>query len=223
MIIDLEQSEIVAPHHAGVCIAGAGAAGICVALELAKSGLNVTLLESGVFQEEAPTQHLYDSEVSGLPHTGIHATLIKIKPRSHRHFQAGVGSLSPAYRILQFDDSAVARNLTALVQRENYALVTHSIFKPFGLLREAIAAQPAVARKFASEMNLALADPKILGSLLLHYALRSNSGGVVLFSSSDPERVSSNVRGAESCPFTESQMLGFVKFVDAVTSVAGNP
>jgi hypothetical protein len=223
MIIDLEQSEIVAPHHAGVCIAGAGAG-----WNMPRPGARqVRAKRHIVGKRSLPGRSAHTTSLRQrsfrTPHTGIHATLIKIKPRSHRHFQAGVGSLSPAYRILQFDDSAVARNLTALVQRENYALVTHSIFKPFGLLREAIAAQPAVARKFASEMNLALADPKILGSLLLHYALRSNSGGVVLFSSSDPERVSSNVRGAESCPFTESQMLGFVKFVDAVTSVAGNP
>lgn len=72
MIIDLEKSEAVANGHSSVCIAGAGAAGICLAVELAKSGINVTLLESGGLQDEAATQELYASEVTGLPHQGIH-------------------------------------------------------------------------------------------------------------------------------------------------------
>ena len=72
MIIDLAQSESVAPRHSTVCIAGAGAAGICLALELAKSGVNVALLESGGLDEEPATQNLYASEVSGLHHIGIH-------------------------------------------------------------------------------------------------------------------------------------------------------
>ncbi|HEY4342352.1 MAG TPA: GMC family oxidoreductase [Steroidobacteraceae bacterium] len=46
-----------------VCIVGAGAAGITLALELADSGLDVLLLESGGLQAEDSTQRLYEGEV----------------------------------------------------------------------------------------------------------------------------------------------------------------
>lgn len=78
MIVDLDQSEPVAQPHANVCIAGAGAAGISLALELAKSGFQVTLLESGGWEEEQATQDLYASEVSGVPHAGIHKGRFRI-------------------------------------------------------------------------------------------------------------------------------------------------
>lgn len=46
-----------------VCIIGAGAAGITLALELANSSLDVLLLESGGLQPEDPTQRLYEGSV----------------------------------------------------------------------------------------------------------------------------------------------------------------
>jgi choline dehydrogenase-like flavoprotein len=78
MIIDLASSASVAPRHAGVCIAGAGAAGICLALELAKSGINVTLLEGGGLEEESSSQDLYASAISGIPHRGIHEGRMRV-------------------------------------------------------------------------------------------------------------------------------------------------
>ena len=58
---------------ADICIAGAGASGITLALELASSGLSVLLLESGGMQGEAQTQRLYEGQVAderlhSLPH-----------------------------------------------------------------------------------------------------------------------------------------------------------
>lgn len=52
--------------EADVCIAGAGAAGITLALALRDSGLSVILLESGGFDEEDDTQALYRGTMSGL-------------------------------------------------------------------------------------------------------------------------------------------------------------
>jgi choline dehydrogenase-like flavoprotein len=47
-----------------VCIVGAGAAGITLALELADSGLGVLLLESGGLKAERDTQQLYEGAVA---------------------------------------------------------------------------------------------------------------------------------------------------------------
>jgi choline dehydrogenase-like flavoprotein len=51
--------------QASVCVIGAGAAGISLALELARNGVDVCLLESGGDTFDAATQDLYVGEVSG--------------------------------------------------------------------------------------------------------------------------------------------------------------
>lgn len=52
---------------ADVCIIGAGAAGITMAMELAGTSLSTVLLESGGLQIESDTQQLAIGEVAGLP------------------------------------------------------------------------------------------------------------------------------------------------------------
>ncbi len=95
MIIDLESPEPLVAHEAGVCIAGAGAAGICLALELAKLGIQVSVLESGGWNEEKPTQDLYNSEVSGNPHIGIHQGRFRVLGGSTTHWAGQILELDP--------------------------------------------------------------------------------------------------------------------------------
>jgi choline dehydrogenase-like flavoprotein len=64
---------------ADICIAGAGAAGITLAVEFARKGKKVLLLEGGGAVREDSSQALYDSEVVGLPHRGIHTGRIRVK------------------------------------------------------------------------------------------------------------------------------------------------
>ena len=62
----------VAGDRADVCIVGAGAAGIVLAAELVRMGKRVLLLEGGGAAIEAASQEPYASEVTGLPHRGVH-------------------------------------------------------------------------------------------------------------------------------------------------------
>jgi D-threo-aldose 1-dehydrogenase len=133
------------------------------------------------------------------------------------NFQTGNGEIPTAYQVAQFEDNAAERNLGAVAGTSGRALVTHSIFKPYSALRTAIARQAELTRRYSLEMNVQLEDSRILGSLLLHYALRSNAGGLVLFSSLDRARVTANVRDAEACPFSAQQLDTFVEFVSEVT------
>ena len=55
-----------------ICIVGAGAAGICLAVELSKQGKSVLLLEGGGRDIEDAAQEPYRSEVVGHVHRGIH-------------------------------------------------------------------------------------------------------------------------------------------------------
>jgi choline dehydrogenase-like flavoprotein len=72
MIHDLLRDKPSPDFHPQVCIVGAGAAGICLAVELAKQGTRVMLLEGGGRDVEEAAQEPYRSEVVGHVHRGIH-------------------------------------------------------------------------------------------------------------------------------------------------------
>jgi len=127
-------------------------------------------------------------------------------------------SLPAAYKVLQFEDNARARNLRTLSRSLATAVITHSIFKPASSLLNAVGEQSALVDTFSSEIGVDLRQRETIGSLLLHYALASNPDGVVLFSSSNASRVSANVRDADSARYDERQLSRFVEFVDAALS-----
>lgn len=72
MIIDLNNLDQAIAFQADLCIIGAGAAGIALAREFIHSPHSVILLESGGHAAEPESQALYDSEVIGYPHNGVH-------------------------------------------------------------------------------------------------------------------------------------------------------
>jgi choline dehydrogenase-like flavoprotein len=72
VLFDLETDSVDANWPADVCIIGAGAAGLSLAVELLRGGQRVLLLESGALTEESRSQDLYTSDVIGQKHEGIH-------------------------------------------------------------------------------------------------------------------------------------------------------
>jgi choline dehydrogenase-like flavoprotein len=72
MILDLQGDSDSCVRVADVCILGAGAAGIALAVELNRSGIDVVLLEAGGRHFESRTQDLYVGESAGLPQTGLY-------------------------------------------------------------------------------------------------------------------------------------------------------
>jgi choline dehydrogenase-like flavoprotein len=79
VIHDLLSETPQAGLTADICIAGAGAAGITLAVESARKGKKVLLLEGGGAVREDSSQALYDSEIVGLAHRGIHTGRIRVK------------------------------------------------------------------------------------------------------------------------------------------------
>jgi choline dehydrogenase-like flavoprotein len=67
VIIDARQIESDAVLRADVCVIGAGAAGITVARRLRGTATSILLLESGGFEQDEPTQSLYEGAVTGEP------------------------------------------------------------------------------------------------------------------------------------------------------------
>jgi choline dehydrogenase-like flavoprotein len=71
LIRDLERETPDDRMQAEICIVGAGAAGIALAVELARLGRSVVLLEGGGATIEESSQDPYRSEVTGHTHRGV--------------------------------------------------------------------------------------------------------------------------------------------------------
>ena len=138
-----------------------------------------------------------------------------------RKLEENDGSLPARYEVVQFNDNAWSRNLPKLAGRERRLLITHSVFAPAAKLRDAAQAHPDITAEYSRQIDADLRDPATIASLLLHYALRSNGDGVVLFSSTDPAHVEANVKEARSQPFDDAQLGEFVRFADKVLSASG--
>jgi choline dehydrogenase-like flavoprotein len=73
LIFDLDLETLTDTLQAAVCIVGAGAAGITLAVSLARRGIDVLVLESGGREHEEEIHDLFSSEILGKPHAGIHS------------------------------------------------------------------------------------------------------------------------------------------------------
>ncbi len=78
MIRDLRQGSPEAGPHADVLIVGAGAAGITLAVELARLGKSVALLEAGGRTLEESPQEPFRTDLAGLPHRGVHEGRVRM-------------------------------------------------------------------------------------------------------------------------------------------------
>jgi choline dehydrogenase-like flavoprotein len=95
VIDDLLKDAPPSGFVADICIVGAGAAGITLAVELARKGKKVLLLEGGGPIREDSSQSLYDSEIAGLPHRGIHTGRIRVKGGTTVRWGGQILELSP--------------------------------------------------------------------------------------------------------------------------------
>jgi aryl-alcohol dehydrogenase-like predicted oxidoreductase len=147
-------------------------------------------------------------------HLGIASAFPKLEADARR--------LSATLETVQFDDNAQNRNLEKLANREQRLLITHSIFKPAAQLRDAVKTFPQAARESSHQIGAELTDLNVIASLLLHYALRTNVAGIVLFSTTNPAHLEANVREAQSRRFDDLQLKHFVAFVDKVLGATNN-
>lgn len=93
MIRDLLQHESPAEAFADVAVVGGGAAGIVLAVELARMGRNVFLIEGGGAAFEESSQELYQSELLGLPHRGIHTGRFRVQGGTTTMWGGQIGEL----------------------------------------------------------------------------------------------------------------------------------
>ena len=122
----------------------------------------------------------------------------------------------PAFAdVLQIPASVVDRNLDRLpALPPSSTVITHgAISAPFTRLRTYLAAHPEVAKSWSDSLTLDLADPATLAPLMLAYSVASNPGGIVLFSSTKPATIRSNVRAILDRRFPPDQLAQFATLV----------
>ena len=81
--------------QADVCIAGSGAAGITLALELRGAGLDVVVLEGGGLTEEDAMQALYEGNMSGIDTWDLHDRRIRRLGGTTQHWVGWCRPLAP--------------------------------------------------------------------------------------------------------------------------------
>lgn len=95
MIRDLLRERPSAEYRPEVCIVGAGAAGICLAVELARQGKSVMVLEGGGRWMEEAAQEPYRSEVVGHVHRGVHEGRFRVHGGTTTRWGGQILELSP--------------------------------------------------------------------------------------------------------------------------------
>lgn len=78
-----------------ICVVGAGAAGITLALELADTRHQVALLESGGLELDDETQQLYAGEVAGFPYYDLDAIRLRYFGGTTNHWTGASRPLEP--------------------------------------------------------------------------------------------------------------------------------
>jgi choline dehydrogenase-like flavoprotein len=86
MFVDARSLEPKRTLEADVCIAGGGAAGITIALDLVDSGLSVIVIESGGFRRERVIQDLYKGRVVGLNPGSLDEMRVRVLGGSTAHW-----------------------------------------------------------------------------------------------------------------------------------------
>jgi FAD binding domain len=81
--------------EADICIAGGGAAGMTLALDLRASGLSVILLESGGFRREAETQRLSDGRMIGINTWNMRSMRVRALGGATGHWEGWCRPLMP--------------------------------------------------------------------------------------------------------------------------------
>jgi aryl-alcohol dehydrogenase-like predicted oxidoreductase len=198
--------------------------------EAAVQSLETSLREMGTDYVDIFLLHEADvADASSSPL--VEALLREVAKGKIRHI--GIGSafeklnepnrLPAEYKILQFEDNVVDRNVARLSSRDRF-LITHSIFVPAQMLLTAVNASPELFHEYSHRIGIDLNDPSTIAALLLRWALWSNANGIVLFSSRNPLHITRNVQEAESAAashLSDEARLLFAEFANQLVTAEG--
>jgi diketogulonate reductase-like aldo/keto reductase len=117
-------------------------------------------------------------------------------------------------RVVQFENSAIRRNLDQLPRSGAQFRITHgSLSESFQLVRLHLQSDPEGVRRWSELVGCDIADPGTLASLMLDYSVRANVGGLVLFSSSNANHIAANARAILETPVDPDAAAAFAALV----------
>jgi predicted oxidoreductase len=97
--------------------------------------------------------------------------------------------------VVQFENSAIRRNLNDLPPSAGQIRITHgALSESFRIVTSILQSEPVRARRWSESLDCDVSSPGVLASLMLDYAGRANVDGLVLFSTTDPKRMTTNAR-----------------------------
>lgn len=141
----------------------------------------------------------------------------------------GIGSRFDAYRgdcalfpptiqVFQFENNPVHANRGRLAHAAGRGLITHSVFKHAGWLRECVARAPRATAAFARATGIDIVEPGVLARLLMAWAARDNAGGIVLFASGRADNIHASVAASGPDAVPDRVMAAFDALVAAAAS-----
>ena len=117
--------------------------------------------------------------------------------------------------VIQFQNSVLARNTERLPRDNSHRLViTHgALGEDYCSVLRFLKGRRDLAKDWAAKLGCHRLDEDTLSSLMLNYAADANQRGLVLFSSRDPTRVSSNAKAVLEARFSFAQTTTFGELV----------
>ena len=158
MIRDLLHETPSPDLRPNVCIVGAGAAGILLAVELRRQGKSVLLLEAGARELDEADQQLYQADLLGLSHRGITTGRFRVHGGTTRRWGG---------QILELDTIDFERRPWI---RESGWPITKATLQPFyerALVHEGLG---SVLREDSSVWRALRLAPPVLDGLLPYFS-----------------------------------------------------
>lgn len=100
--------------------------------------------------------------------------------------------------ILQFANSVWEDNISYIPPRPDRLLVTHSVLGfRFKYVVDKLSMDKAAAERWRAQLDVEPSDVDSVAGLFLRQAIQANASGIVLFSTTNPERIRKNLRALE--------------------------
>jgi|ERR1035437_828900 D-threo-aldose 1-dehydrogenase len=100
-----------------------------------------------------------------------------------------------AYYIFQFENNIFNENLLNIKNHENKLLITHSVFKEYKIIRHWLnRTNVELIQKYSNEIDIDLKDSKVIAGMLLYRSSMLNPNGITLFSSTQKNNISNNMK-----------------------------
>jgi aryl-alcohol dehydrogenase-like predicted oxidoreductase len=100
--------------------------------------------------------------------------------------------------ILQFANNVWEDNISYIPPRSDRLLVTHSVLGfRFKYVVDKLSMDKAAAERWRAQLDVEPSDVDSVAGLFLRQAIQANASGIVLFSTTNPERIRKNLRALE--------------------------